>query len=107
MNFTDPSQKRQVPSKSTIPWFTSPKSQASSHYIRHRCLARFLAAAVLLTAVTVARISPGCRAPIYLIHDEVNYSVQASALAATGRDLNGGSCPSIFQNRNSSPAAIP
>ena len=35
-------------------------------------------------------------APIYLIHDEVNFSRQAGSIAASGRDLNGRLLPIYF-----------
>jgi 4-amino-4-deoxy-L-arabinose transferase-like glycosyltransferase len=35
-------------------------------------------------------------APIYLVHDEVNFSLQAASIAKTGRDLNGRLLPVYF-----------
>lgn len=35
-------------------------------------------------------------APIYLVHDEINFSLQAASVAATGRDLNGRLLPVYF-----------
>lgn len=48
------------------------------------------AAAVALYATRLAH------APIYLVHDEVNFSLQAASLADTGRDLNGRLLPVYF-----------
>lgn len=54
-------------------------------------------AALLLAAATAAlyatRLS---HAPIYLTHDEVNFSLQSVAVAETGRDLNGRLLPVYF-----------
>lgn len=53
---------------------------------------------VILLAVGAASLY-GTRlafAPVYLIHDEVNFSLQAASLAATGRDLNGRLLPVYF-----------
>jgi 4-amino-4-deoxy-L-arabinose transferase-like glycosyltransferase len=44
-------------------------------------------------AVYVTRLS---HAPIYLTHDEVNFSLQSVAIAKTGRDLNGRLLPVYF-----------
>ena len=46
-------------------------------------------------------------APIYLTHDEVNFSLQSIAIAQTGRDLNGRLVAGLlFRSRSSRPAAI-
>lgn len=54
-------------------------------------------AALLIAAATAAlyatRLS---HAPIYLTHDEVNFSLQSVAVAETGRDLNGRLLPVYF-----------
>ncbi len=46
-------------------------------------------------------------APIYLIHDEVNFSLQAAAVAATGRDLNGRLLPVYFSEPAFTPGRDP
>ena len=56
----------------------------------HLAVALLGATAVLLYATRLGF------APIYLIHDEVNFSLQAASLADTGRDLNGRLLPVYF-----------
>lgn len=48
---------------------------------------------VATAAVYATRLS---HAPIYLMHDEVNFSLQSVAVAQTGRDLNGRLLPVYF-----------
>ncbi len=48
---------------------------------------------VAVTALYATRLG---FAPIYLIHDEVNFSLQAASVAKTGRDLNGRLLPVYF-----------
>ena len=48
---------------------------------------------VATAAIYATRLS---HAPIYLTHDEVNFSLQAIAVAQTGRDLNGRLLPVYF-----------
>jgi 4-amino-4-deoxy-L-arabinose transferase-like glycosyltransferase len=52
-----------------------------------------LALALAIAAFYATRLS---YAPIYLIHDEVKFSLQAQAIAASGRDLNGRVLPLYF-----------
>jgi 4-amino-4-deoxy-L-arabinose transferase-like glycosyltransferase len=52
-----------------------------------------LALALAIAAFYATRLS---YAPIYLIHDEVKFSLQAEAIAASGRDLNGRLLPLYF-----------
>lgn len=56
----------------------------------------FLAIALLGVAVTVLYTTRLGFAPIYLIHDEVHFSLQAASIAKTGRDLNGRLLPVYF-----------
>jgi 4-amino-4-deoxy-L-arabinose transferase-like glycosyltransferase len=62
--------------------------------LQGRILAVAATVVALGTAVLYAtRLS---HAPIYLIHDEVNFSMQAVSIAQTGRDLNGRLLPVYF-----------
>lgn len=51
------------------------------------------AAAILAAAIYTTRLG---ESPIYLLHDEVKYALQARAVAATGRDINGRLLPVYF-----------
>ena len=55
-----------------------------------------LAVAVLATAVAILYATRLGFAPIYLIHDEVTFSLQAASVAKSGRDLNGRLLPVYF-----------
>jgi len=55
-----------------------------------------LAVALLGAAVVALYATRLGFAPIYLIHDEVNFSLQAASVAQTGRDLNGRLLPVYF-----------
>jgi len=59
---------------------------------------RLLVAAAVLVGMATAAVYATrlAHAPIYLIHDEVNFSLQAIAIAETGRDLNGRLLPVYF-----------
>lgn len=59
---------------------------------------RLLVVAAVVVAVASAAIYATRldHAPIYLIHDEVNFSLQSIAVAKTGRDLNGRLLPVYF-----------
>ncbi len=60
-------------------------------------ISRIALAVVLLgTAVTALYATRLGFAPIYLIHDEVHFSLQAASIAKTGRDLNGRLLPVYF-----------
>ena len=62
--------------------------------LRGRVLAvTALLAGLAAAAVYATRLS---HAPIYLTHDEVNFSLQSIAIAQTGRDLNGRLFPVYF-----------
>lgn len=52
-----------------------------------------VALALAIAAFYTTRLS---YAPIYLIHDEVKFSLQAQSIAASGRDLNGRFLPLYF-----------
>ncbi len=52
-----------------------------------------VALAVVVAAFYATRLS---YVPIYLIHDEVKFSLQAQSIAASGRDLNGRLLPLYF-----------
>ncbi len=52
-----------------------------------------VALALAIAAFYTTRLS---YAPIYLIHDEVKFSLQAQSIAASGRDLNGRLLPLYF-----------
>jgi 4-amino-4-deoxy-L-arabinose transferase-like glycosyltransferase len=54
------------------------------------CLAAIAALALLLYVTFLTY------APIYLVHDEVNFGLTAHAIAHTGRDLNGQRLPIVF-----------
>jgi len=56
----------------------------------------FLAVALLGVAVTALYATRLGFAPVYLIHDEVHFSLQAVSVAKTGRDLNGRLLPVYF-----------
>ena len=55
-----------------------------------------LAVALLGLAVVALYATRLGFAPIYLIHDEINFSLQAASVAETGRDLNGRLLPVYF-----------
>ena len=59
---------------------------------------RVLVVAALLVGLAAAGVYATrlSHAPIYLTHDEVNFSLQSIALAQTGRDLNGRLLPVYF-----------
>ena len=57
---------------------------------------RFAWAAVLVVALVAIYATRLGFAPIYLVHDEVNFSLQAVSVADTGRDLNGRLLPVYF-----------
>ncbi|HWI18810.1 MAG TPA: glycosyltransferase family 39 protein [Vicinamibacterales bacterium] len=59
---------------------------------------RLLIVAAILVAIGTAALYATrlSHAPIYLIHDEVNFSLQAISVASTGRDLNGRLLPVYF-----------
>ena len=60
-------------------------------------LKRFYLAVALLGLAAVALYATRLGfAPIYLIHDEINFSLQAASVAETGRDLNGRLLPVYF-----------
>jgi hypothetical protein len=62
--------------------------------LRGRLLAvAALAAACATSALYATRLG---HAPIYLTHDEINFSLQSIAVAETGRDLNGRLLPVYF-----------
>ena len=56
----------------------------------------FAWAAVLVVALVAIYATRLGFAPIYLVHDEVNFSLQAVSVADTGRDLNGRLLPVYF-----------
>jgi len=56
----------------------------------------YLAVALLGLAVVALYATRLGVAPIYLIHDEINFSLQAASVAETGRDLNGRLLPVYF-----------
>ena len=58
-----------------------------------RTLLIALLVAIPTTAIYATRLD---FAPIYLMHDEVNFSLQAISVARTGRDLNGRLLPLYF-----------
>ena len=59
--------------------------------------ARFLIIAAALVAATLGLYATRLSyAPIYLVHDEANFSIQAASVARTGRDLNGRLLPVYF-----------
>ncbi len=59
---------------------------------------RVLVVAALLVGLAAAAVYATrlSHAPIYLTHDEVNFSLQSIAIAQTGRDLNGRLLPVYF-----------
>ncbi len=61
--------------------------------MRSREIAIVVVLATLLTALYATRLA---FAPIYLIHDEINFSLQAASIADSGRDLNGRLLPVYF-----------
>ena len=59
--------------------------------------ARFLILAAALVAATLGLYATRLSfAPIYLVHDEANFSIQAASVAKTGHDLNGRFLPVYF-----------
>lgn len=58
--------------------------------------ARAAIGGLLLAAVAAIYATGLSRAPIYLMHDEVNYALQAHAIAESGRDTNGRFMPVYF-----------
>ena len=56
----------------------------------------YLAVALLGLAVVALYATRLGVAPIYLVHDEINFSLQAASVAETGRDLNGRLLPVYF-----------
>ena len=60
-------------------------------------MTRFHLAVTLLGAAVVALYATRLGyAPVYLVHDEINFSLQAASVAETGRDLNGRLLPVYF-----------
>ena len=57
---------------------------------------RAIAVGALLLATTALYATRLSDAPIYLMHDEVNFALQAQSVAATGRDTNGRLMPLYF-----------
>lgn len=56
----------------------------------------WIAFGCMLIAVTVVYTSRLGDSPIYLMHDEVNFALQAHSIAASGRDTNGRLLPVYF-----------
>ena len=57
---------------------------------------RSVAAGILLVVTAFVYLTHLGTAPMYLMHDEVNYSLQAQSLADTARDTNGRLLPLYF-----------
>ena len=64
-----------------------------SNVSRSRGIAIAVVLATLLIALYATRLA---FAPVYLIHDEINFSLQAASIADSGRDLNGRLLPVYF-----------
>lgn len=63
------------------------------------------AAALVLLVVTAALYGTRLSySPVQLMHDEVNFALQAKSLADTGRDTNGRWLPVYFSEQGSKPA---